>query len=177
MTCGADSRNADESHHLRDILRDRDLQYRDASEKISLHNLEINKWLQNNEQLNQRIANLEQQLVVAREAETQLDEQKQENLLLKETIDRMKFDMEELRHKADGNIPSTSGSASNQSTLSKSLGVEIMRMNNGKWPGEDESDEESESTAVEDEQHDDGDDTEGEDVIQTIITRKKRVCC
>ncbi len=51
-------------------------------------------------------------------------------------------------------------------------------MNNGKWMGDGESDDESESTAVEDEQHDDGDDTEGEeDVIQTIITRKKRVCC
>ncbi len=62
-----------------------------------------------NEQLTLHIANLEQQLLVTREAESQLDEQKQENLLLKETIDRMKFDMEELRHKADGNIPSSLG--------------------------------------------------------------------
>ncbi len=163
---------------MRNGLLRREEQHRDAIEKIALHNLELDKWQRQNEQLTLHIANLEQQLLVTREAESQLDEQKQENLLLKETIDRMKFDMEELRHKADGNIPSSSGTASNQNTISKSLGVEIMRMNNGKWMGDGESDDESESTAVEDEQHDDGDDTEGEeDVIQTIITRKKRVCC
>lgn len=159
---------------MRTELRNRDQDYRDANEKVSLHHLEINRWQQQNEQLTVQITSLEAQLEAAREAENQLNEQKQENLLLKETIERMKFDMEELRHKADGNIPSSSGTSSNQNTISKSLGEEILRMNNGKWLDENESDEESESTAV-DEEEDDGNDTEGEDVIQTIITRKKRV--
>ncbi|KLO17115.1 hypothetical protein SCHPADRAFT_822027 [Schizopora paradoxa] len=167
----------DESQSLRDALRTRDQQYRDASDKNALHDVEIDKWSQQHEQLTQHLANVEQQLMIAREAEIQLDEQKQENLLLKETIDRLKFDMEELRNKADGNIPSSSGTSSNQNTIGKTLGVEFARMTSGAWKDENEgeSDEESESTAVEEEEgHGDSDDTEGEDVIQTIITRKKR---
>ncbi|KAH8112733.1 hypothetical protein DFH11DRAFT_1689882 [Phellopilus nigrolimitatus] len=165
-----------ESENLRNALRTREQQYRDAGEKISLHELEINKWQQQQEQMEQQMQHLESQLTAAREAEAQLDEQKQENLLLKETIDRMRFDMDELRTKADGSIApaGTSGSGSHQGSISKSLGVELMRMNNGKWPGEEDSDEEDESTAVSDEGSGSGD-TEGEDVVQTIITRRKKV--
>jgi len=159
---------------LRHSLLDRDQQYRDASEKVSLHHVELDKWHEQADHLNSQIANLESQLAAARDAEIQLEVQKQENLLLKETIDRMKFDMEELRHKADGNIPTSSIPSSNQNSLSKSLGEEILRMNNGKWIDEESDDEETENTAVEEEEE--GDDTEGEDVIQTIITRKKKVC-
>lgn len=120
---------------------------------------------------------LEQQLAVAHEAQIHLDEQKQENLLLKETIDRMRFDMDELRLKADGNVPSDAtakGQMSNQGSLSKSLGQELARMG-GKWPGGEDSDEEDDSTAVS-EDGSAGEGTEGEDVVQTIITRRKKVC-
>jgi hypothetical protein len=125
----------------------------------------------------------------------QLDEQKQENMLLKETIDRMRFEMDEMRANAAlGLPPSAGGSGSGPGTLSKTLGAELM----GKmqWEEGDEGDDERDGnedehveegssleapersedesgtsvTAVEEDE-----DTEDEDVIQTIITRKKRV--
>ena len=159
---------------MRNSLRQKEEQYRDAQDKIGLHGIEIDKWQQQQEQMDKFTHSLEQQLAVAREAQAQLDEQKQENLLLKETIDRMRFDMDELRLKADGNIPSdTKGRTSNQGSLSKSLGQELARIG-GKWPGGEDTDEEDESTAVSDDGSA-GEGTEGEDVVQTIITRRKKV--
>ncbi|KAI5119642.1 hypothetical protein M0805_009003 [Coniferiporia weirii] len=161
-----------EAEHLRNGLRTRDQQFRESVDKISLHGLEINKWQQQMDQMEQHTQHLEAQLVAAREAQAQLDEQKQENMLLKETIDRMRFDMDELRTKADGSlVPAGSGRDSVHGSIGKSLGVELQRMK-GKWPGEDDTDED-ESTAVSDDGSGDGD-TEGEDVVQTIITRRKK---
>ncbi|KAL5504361.1 hypothetical protein ACEPAH_8435 [Sanghuangporus vaninii] len=162
-----------ESESLRNALRTKDQQYRDAMDKISLHSLEIDKWQQQQEQMEHTLQALETQLAMAREAQAQLEEQKQENLLLKETIDRLRFDMDELRTKADGSVPETKGTVSQQGSLSKSLGVELARLNHGKWPGGEESDEEEGTTAVSDNESDSGA-TEGEDVVQTIITRRKK---
>ncbi|OCB88176.1 hypothetical protein A7U60_g4694 [Sanghuangporus baumii] len=162
-----------ESESLRNALRTKDQQYRDAMDKISLHSLEIDKWQQQQEQMEHTLQTLETQLAMAREAQAQLEEQKQENLLLKETIDRLRFDMDELRTKADGSVPETKGTVSQQGSLSKSLGVELARLNHGKWPGGEESDEEESTTAVSDNESDSGA-TEGEDVVQTIITRRKK---
>ncbi|EJD07049.1 uncharacterized protein FOMMEDRAFT_131786 [Fomitiporia mediterranea MF3/22] len=163
-----------ESESLRNALRNRDQQYRDATEKISLHGLEIEKWQQQQDQMEHLMQSLENQLAIAREAQAQLEEQKQENLLLKETIDRLRFDMDELRNKADGTMTAEGkGQASNQGSISKSLGVELARLNSGKWPGGESTDEEDESTAVSD-QETDNEGTEGEDVVQTIITRRKK---
>ena len=158
---------------MRNALRTRDEQYRDANDKISMHSIEIEKWEVQRDQWELTNQNLEQQLTIAREAQAQLEVQKQENLLLKETIDRMRFDMDELRVKADGSIAAASGSGttSNQNTISKSLGAELLR-SNGKWMEEEASDDEESTTAV-DEEGSGGSGTD-EDVVQTIITRRKK---
>ncbi|THH10043.1 hypothetical protein EW145_g1587 [Phellinidium pouzarii] len=160
-----------EAENLRNTLRTRDQQVRESGDKITLHGLEINKWQQQQDQMEQHAQHLEAQLVAAREAQTELDEQKQENMLLKETIDRMRFDMDELRIKADGSIPVGSGRDSIHGSIGKSLGVELQRIN-GKWPGEADTDEDD-TTAVSDGGSGSAD-TEGEDVVQTIITRRKK---
>lgn len=139
--------------------------------------MEIEKWEAQRDQWEATHQHLEQQLLIAREAQAQLDEQKQENMLLKETIDRMRFDMDELRSKADGNLApgaSGSGSTSNQNTISKSLGVELLR-SGGKWMDEEQSEDEESSTAVDEDGSAGGSGTEDEDVVQTIITRRKKV--
>lgn len=159
---------------MRNALRTKDEQYRDAMEKISFHGLEIEKWQQQQEQMEHTLQALDAQLAMAREAQAQLEEQKQENLLLKETIDRLRFDMDELRTKADGSVPENKGAVSHPGSISKSLGVELARVH-GRWPGGDETDEEESTTAVSDNGSDSGA-TEGEDVVQTIITRRKKVC-
>lgn len=95
--------------------------------------------------------------------------------MLKETIDRLRYDMDELRSKAESQVSggSSGGAGSAQGSISKSLGLEILRMNNGKWIGEEEEDdEEDDETAVNEEE---AEDTEGEDVVQTIITRTRKV--
>ncbi|KAH7910333.1 hypothetical protein BJ138DRAFT_1192376, partial [Hygrophoropsis aurantiaca] len=104
-----------------------------------------------------------------------LDAQKMENLVLKETIDRMRWEMDEMRgggaganNAGGGGSGSAAGSRDN--TMSKSLGAELMGQMWGM--GED-----GQSSEDEDGGGDGGDgegEEDGEDVIQTIITRKKR---
>ncbi|KAG6917717.1 hypothetical protein DXG01_001368 [Tephrocybe rancida] len=164
------------SERYRDELRQREETIRSMREAAGLHEVEREKSTKERESYEARIAHLEDELSIAQQAHAQLDEQKQENMLLKETIDRMRFDMDEMRNNA---VVATGGSgrSSVANTLSKSLGAELMGKMKGGWGMDDAEDE----SAVEDElldessvEVDDGDDTEGEDVIQTIITRTKR---
>lgn len=166
-----------ESENLRRTLRTREEEIRDNKELSSLHDLEIRKWQQQYEQLVEQNQFLQAQLETNSEAQAQLEVQKQENLLLKETIDRMRFEMDEMRSKADfgGTTGSSSGPTSTQNSISKSLGSEIMRVNEGSWL-DDGGSGDDESTAVSDGEGHDSGDTEGEDVVQTIITHRKKVC-
>ncbi|KAF7325703.1 hypothetical protein MKEN_00420500 [Mycena kentingensis (nom. inval.)] len=149
-------------------LRDREDSMRTERETTELAQLEVRKLKAEHDQYELRISSLEEELALSQQAQIQLDEQKQENLMLKETIDRMRFDLDEMR---SSNAGALGGSASAQSsapnTISKSLGAELL----GKmktWGGMEDEEEAAPATNEEDE------DTEGEDVVQTIITRKKR---
>jgi hypothetical protein len=162
------------SEKYRDDLRQREELIRNLREAASLHDVENAKWAKEHEGYENRISALENELAIAQQAHAQLDEQKQENLLLKETIDRMRFDMDEMRSSAVA-VTGSSGQSSASNTMSKSLGAELLGKMKGGWGmGEEEADvgEEEGDTSVE---VDEDEDTESEDVIQTIITRKKRV--
>jgi hypothetical protein len=111
------------------------------------------------------------------EAHTHRDEQKQGNVLLKETIDRMLFEMDEMCNAASSNTLVGSGHSSAANTMSKNLGSELAgKMNLGYgWGGEGDSGEiMSPETTVVDE--DETEDETEEDVIQSIIAKRKRVC-
>ncbi|KAF8895970.1 hypothetical protein BD779DRAFT_1466017 [Infundibulicybe gibba] len=155
------------SEKYRDDLRQREELIRNLREAASLHEVEGFKWIKEHEGYEHRISQLEAELAVAQQAHAQLDEQKQENLLLKETIDRMRFDMDEMRNSATANLVG-SGQSSAANTISKSLGAELLGKMGDTWGMEDEDEEVEEENSVEE------DDTEGEDFIQTIITRKTR---
>jgi hypothetical protein len=143
---------------------------RSLKDAASVHEAEAIKWLREREMYEDRIALLERELEVLLVAQTHLDEQKQQNLLLKETIDRVRYEMDEMRNAAPGNIAG-GGLSSAANTISKSLGAELM----GKMKfGMDLDEELDEDTAVEDEDKTEGEDEE-EDVVQTIITKRKRV--
>jgi hypothetical protein len=113
---------------------------------------------------------LEESLANARQAQLELENQKQENLVLKDTIDRMKYEMEEMRTSSTSGH-SASGVASARNTISRSLGAELAgKLKDTDWDVEDDPEEqEEESEAISDE------DAESEDIVQTIITRTKRV--
>ncbi|KAI0749810.1 hypothetical protein C8Q80DRAFT_648387 [Daedaleopsis nitida] len=165
-----------ESERYRNTLRRRDQEIKDFQEAANLQSLEAQKWAREQMTYEERIAILESELVVAQQAQAQLDEQKQENMMLKETIDRMRFDMDELRNSAHSldKGGTGSGTASAHGSVSKSLGAELLsKMKDGRWDMEDEEDEEEQSS-IEMDATPEEDETESEDYVQTIITRTKR---
>lgn len=165
------------SEKYRDDLRKREDAIRTLREAAALHEIETHKWQREHETYEDRINQLEVELSSALEAHTHLDEQKQENLLLKETIDRMRFEMDEMRSAASSNTLVGSGHSSAANTMSKSLGAELAGRMNWDMDGEGEGDSgevmSPETTVVEE---DETEVEEDEDVIQTIITKRKRVC-
>ncbi|KAI0039597.1 hypothetical protein FA95DRAFT_1654138 [Auriscalpium vulgare] len=166
-----------EAEDLRNSIRRKDDELKESREGMALQSLENSKLAKEHDAFEDRFALLEQELAIAQQAQASLDEQKQENLMLKETIDRMRFDMDELRSGLTSNtVGAGSGSSSAQNSVSKSLGAELLSKmrDGGGWMDEEEEEEEP-STTLKDLQIEVADeDTEGEDVIQTIITRKKR---
>lgn len=169
------------SEKYRDDLRRRDETIRTLRESAALHEIEVVKWQKEHDTYEERLSALQSELNLALQAHTQLDEQKQENMLLKETIDRMRYEMDEMRNTAsnlNGLGAGTSGMSSAMNTLSKSLGAELM--GKMKWEedeGEERGDELGSDVNITVET-DEGDQTEGEDeedFIQTIITKRKRV--
>ncbi|KAJ7441951.1 hypothetical protein B0H11DRAFT_1823594 [Mycena galericulata] len=164
----------------RNDLREREEMVRSLRDAAGLTQIEIARYAKEHETYEERIAQMEKELAVAQQAHAQLDEQKQENMLLKETIDRMRFDLDEMRNNSSAAAAGgSSGQSSAANTMSKSLGAELLGKMKGGWGGmesesEEEEEEEEPSTSSSTTPGVDDDDTEGEDVIQTIITRKKR---
>jgi mevalonate pyrophosphate decarboxylase len=155
----------DESEKLRNSHRQKDLDIKNLEDASQLHQLELVKWNQQREAMEAAHAATEQELTVTRQAQAELEDQKQENLVLKETIDRLRFDLDELRSREHAAGPSSS--SSQFGSVSKSLGAELMN----RWEAlQDDEEEEEEETEEEK-----GSGSEGEEMIQTIITRKKRV--
>lgn len=148
----------------------RDNEIMQLKERDSINHLDMRRMEDEHDSFICQIRNLEEELVAAQKTQAALDEQKQENMALKEIIDRMRFEMDEMRVAAASGL-NVSGGSSAKNTISKSLGAEMMKLTDmfGKEdvPVErDDQEEEEEEEEVE---------TEGEDVIQTIITRTKRV--
>lgn len=167
---------ADESEDLRNTLRRKDEEIRSFRESLSLQQIETNKYLKENEVYEERIVLLEQDLGLAQQAQASLDEQKHQNLMLKETIDRMRFDMDELRAGLASNASAAgSGTGSAPTSVSRTLGAELLSKlsDGGGWlDDEDEGDSAETLRALGIEADED---TEDEDVVQTIITRTKKV--
>lgn len=127
-----------------------------------------------------QISSLHEELDTAQQVTAALDEQKQENLLLKETIDRMRFEMDEMRTNSSVGGGS-GGTGSVRGSVSKSLGAELLskmkQLGDEGWGSDEQEQDDPHADLVEvaSESLDDEDDTEGEDIVQTIITRTKRV--
>ncbi|CEQ38867.1 SPOSA6832_00319, partial [Sporobolomyces salmonicolor] len=160
----------EEAERLRALVAETRRENRAAEEAMQNHALQVQQFDRDRELLQQAITKLEEDLLVARRAQDSLDDQKQENLMLKETIDRLRFDLDEMRvasrksgsldngSPGDPNSPAKSLAAS----ISKSLGREIA---NRMAEQEEESDsEEGDETEEEDEEVD--------DIIDDIIKKR-----
>lgn len=115
------------------------------------------------ETLESAVKRLESDLSTARQAESYLEIQKQENLQLKETIDRMRYELDEARGAAAlGGVHTrgtTTSGISMPGTVSKSLGAEIERRLVQLQDQRDEAEEEE------------GDGS----IIETVVTTQRRV--
>jgi hypothetical protein len=131
----------------------------------------IFQWAREREALEKSIETLEVELSVTRHASNELDEQKQENLLLKETIDRLRFDLDALRA---GMTSSVGGQNQGQGILSMSLANEIRegfeRREREERENEREQDDADAEVIVED-----GEGSEDGYIETTVTTTRKRV--
>jgi chromosome segregation ATPase len=169
-----------EAERVRNQLRGRDAELKDLRDAAGLVSLETGKWGRERENYDERIVGLEADLAAAAAAHAALEDQKQENMMLKETIDRLRFEMDELRTAAAAAGSGKDAAASREATMSRSLGAEMQRMiGDEKWEDGDGDDSADTETVVgtpgpgEDEGSGSG--SEDEIETQTIITRKKKV--
>ncbi|BGP28596.1 hypothetical protein JCM10296v2_000332 [Rhodotorula toruloides] len=156
----------EEAERLRALVAETRRENRAAEEAIQSHGLQIQQFERDRELLQQAVNKLEEDLVVARRAQDSLDEQKQENLLLKETIDKLRFEIEEMRvvGRKSGFLDSSSALAS---PAKASLGDSINR-SLGREIATQLSEQDSESS--------DEEGTAGaEDVDDIIITTHRRI--
>ncbi|KPV78192.1 uncharacterized protein RHOBADRAFT_50691 [Rhodotorula graminis WP1] len=163
----------EEAERLRTLVAETRRENRAAEEAMQSHALQVQQFEHDRELLQQAIARLEADLADARRAQDSLDDQKQENLLLKETIDKLRFEIEEMRSVGrksgflDGGSAGPGGAfASPRKTLddsiNKSLGREIASQMAAQQENESSEDEE-EDTAGED------------DVDDIIVTTHRRI--
>lgn len=153
-------------------MRSRDDEIKDHHDAAAMHALEAQKWGREQTAYDELVAKLEHDLAVSQEVYVELEHQKQENMYLKETIDRMRFDLDEMRSSATASTQPT-GSASARGSMTKSLAAEWHRNGVSDKPVPTEDPDTTMDTEVPEM---DGD-TDEEDYIQTIITKtRKRVC-
>jgi chromosome segregation ATPase len=160
-----------ESERYRNQLRMRDQEVKDHQEQAALTGMETQKLIREAAAYEARVQSLEDELAAAHEAFAALNDQKQENLMLKETIDRLRYEMDELRTNAASAQRPGSGASSRQASLSRSLGEEMRR---GLFGLNDDQDPDDSIAEVETIVNEEDEDTEGETEIQTIITRKRK---
>lgn len=168
---------AAEAQRLRDLLRDRDNEIHNLEESLQEHEADEAKvrcqlanpftadrqYTREIQTLEAEIKRIESDLLIARKAESVLETQKQENLQLKETIDRMRFDLDEARAAASSANKGSHGRSSTNissaaGTMSRNLGDEINRRLL-KAEVVDEEPPESE---------------DGDSIVETIVTTQRR---
>jgi len=128
--------------------------------------------------LEDRINQLTADLELAQQAYSSLDDQKAENLLLKETIDRLRFEMDEMRTNAANALEqSKDGVAGNAASVGRTLGAEMVRAGvdpSAAPPRRILEEEDSEDETIVDELI--NQESDDDEFIQTVITKtRKRV--
>ncbi|KZV94691.1 hypothetical protein EXIGLDRAFT_672787 [Exidia glandulosa HHB12029] len=107
---------------LRNALRTKEAEVQHAADVAAHHLSEARRHAAAREAADAQAAQLEDELQVARETAQSVLEQKNENVMLRETIERLKLDLDELR--SNRSEPSRSGSR--PATVSRTLGAELL---------------------------------------------------
>lgn len=183
-----------EAEKYRNILRRKDEEFKDNEDEANLHLTEVKKvsktifgqesvltpsddkqYKQDRESAEAVFLALQADLVAANQIEDEFREQRRQNDVLKETIDRLRFDLDELRITAAAQAAQATQAAANAaSTASAKAASSLARELSFKLEAaeaegdDDESDEGSEEG--------DGERTEADDdeYMETIITTSRR---
>lgn len=116
------------------------------------------------------------ELSVAQQTQYSLDEQKAENLLLKETMDRLRLELDEFRNTsapAPGSFGSNGGSMILKSAARKSLTTLDVELNESTG-GVDDDDQTDAATAVGTPMDDDAFSVGSDGFEETIVTTRRR---
>ncbi|KAF0359083.1 annexin family protein [Gigaspora margarita] len=87
----------EEAEKLKDLVKIKEEELHNTQRNLNYMSSEEKKWLDNRERLEHALSKLEQDLASAQASEIALEEQRNENMHLKETIDKLKLDLEEIR--------------------------------------------------------------------------------
>ncbi|CAG8616355.1 19080_t:CDS:10 [Gigaspora rosea] len=87
----------EEAEKLKDLVKIKEEELHSTQRNLNYMSSEEKKWLDNRERLEHALSKLEQDLASAQASEIALEEQRNENMHLKETIDKLKLDLEEIR--------------------------------------------------------------------------------
>ena len=154
------------------------MEVKEYADAAALHAVETDKSNKEQQVLEDRVNQLTADLELAQQAYSSLDDQKAENLLLKETIDRLRFEMDEMRTNAANALEqSKDGAAGNAASVGRTLGAEMVRAGvdpNAAPPSRVQQEEDSEDETIVDEII--NEDSDDDEFIQTVITKtRKRV--
>ncbi|KIM20109.1 hypothetical protein M408DRAFT_334134 [Serendipita vermifera MAFF 305830] len=167
-----------EIEKYRASVRAREIDIRELEHQVATAEYEVNKARGDHNVAEEQLQRLQEELNRANQVHAELLNQKQENVLLKETIDRLRYDLDDLRsaHANDSTKGGSSAPGSAKPSLSRTLGSELLRRLNPQESLQESADDDSDTETtveetVEEKTEGDGD----EDVFQTIITRKRKV--
>ncbi|CAG8541232.1 4803_t:CDS:10, partial [Scutellospora calospora] len=87
----------EEAEKLKDLVKIKEEELLNTQRNLNVMSSEEKKWYDERERLEHAYRKLEQDMASAQASEIELEEQRNENMHLKETIDKLKLDLDEIR--------------------------------------------------------------------------------
>ncbi|EXX52217.1 hypothetical protein RirG_254850 [Rhizophagus irregularis DAOM 197198w] len=112
----------EEAEKLKDLVRIKEEELSNTERNLTFFSMERRAWTEDRERLESALIKLEKNAEAAQQHENELVRQRDENLYLKETIDKLKLDLEEIR--------SSRGLNTNKNELDVANDVENIGNNN-----------------------------------------------
>ncbi|PKK70038.1 hypothetical protein RhiirC2_747285 [Rhizophagus irregularis] len=93
----------EEAEKLKDLVRIKEEELSNTERNLTFFSMERRAWTEDRERLESALIKLEKNAEAAQQHENELVRQRDENLYLKETIDKLKLDLEEIRKNIGNN--------------------------------------------------------------------------
>jgi len=94
----------EEAEKLKDLVRIKEEELTSTERNLTFFSMERRTWIEDRERLESALRKLEKNVEASQQHENELVRQRDENLYLKETIDKLKLDLEEIRSSRGLNV-------------------------------------------------------------------------